>query len=162
MAENIGIVIKTEPNGTAQVLLDRKSACGGCQTTGGGCHSCLASANKMQSRAVNAAGAKMGDVVKIQLSFGILSAGAAVLYILPIMAMLCGAFAGTWLAELLNITEMMGSILGAMCGLVFGFIIVILIDRSPGMRRRITPVITDIVTPYIGMSVTNKTYCKSC
>ena len=53
MAENIGIVVKTELNDYAQVLLGRKSACGGCQTTGGGCHSCLASANKMQSRAVN-------------------------------------------------------------------------------------------------------------
>ena len=74
----------------------------------------------------------------------------------------CTGFAGPLLAELLNIAEMTGSILGAMCGLVFGFIIVILIDRSPGMRRKITPVITDIVKPYIGMSVTNKTYCRSC
>ena len=162
MPENIGIVIKTEKNDFAQVLLDRKSACGGCQSTGSGCHSCLASANKIQSRVINTVGANVGDVVKIQLSFESLSTGAAILYLLPIMAMLCGAFAGSWLTELLNISEMLGSILGALCGLVFGFIIVTLIDRRPDMRRKITPVITDIVKPYIGMSVTNKTYCRSC
>ena len=162
MPENIGIVIKTEPNGTAQVLLDRKSACGGCQSTGGGCHGCLAGANKMQSRVINAVGANVGDVVKIQLSFGSLSAGAAILHLLPVIGMLCGAFTGPWLTELLNISEMLGSILGTMCGLVFGFIIVILVDHSRGMRRRFTPVITDIVTPYIGMLVTNKAYCSSC
>ena len=107
-------------------------------------------------------GGKVSDVVKIQFSFGSLTAGAAILYLLPVIGMLCGAFTEPWLTELLNISEMLGSILGAMCGLVFGLIIVILIDHSPGMRRRFTPVITDIVTPYIGMLVTNKAYCSSC
>jgi sigma-E factor negative regulatory protein RseC len=116
----------------------------------------------MQSRVINTIGANVGDVVKIQLSFGSLSAGAAILYLLPVIGMLCGAFVEPWLTEFLNISEMLGSILGAMCGLVFGFIIVILVDHSRGMRRRFTPVITDIVTPYIGMSVTNKAYCRSC
>ena len=161
MPENIGIVIKTEPKGYAQVLLDRKSACGGCQTTGSGCHSCLAGANKTQSRAVNAAGAKVGDVVKIQLSLGSLSAGAAILYLLPVIGMLCGAFAGTWLAELLNTAEMPGSILGAVCGLVFGFLIVILIDRSQGMRKKVTPTVTEIVKSGIGMTGVNKASCCS-
>ena len=162
MPENIGIVIRTEPNGTAQVLLDRKSACGGCHSTGSGCHSCLANANKMQSRVINAVGANIGDVVKIHLSFGSLSAGAAILYLLPVIGMLCGAFAGPRVAELLNIAEATGSILGAMCGLVFGFTIVFLIDRSPGMRKKITPTITEIVTPMIGMPAIHKTSCRSC
>ena len=159
MPENIGIVIKTEPNDYAQVLLDRKSACGGCESSGSGCHSCLASANKIQSRVVNKIGAKVGDVVKIQLSFGSLSTGAAVLYLVPVIGMLCGAFAGPWLVNLLNIAEVSGSILGALCGLVFGFIIVIFIDRSSRMRKKITPTVTEIVTPGIGLSNVNKASC---
>jgi hypothetical protein len=75
--------------------------------------------------------------------------------------MLCGAFAGPWLVNLLNIAEVSGSILGAVCGLVFGFIIVIFIDRSPGMRKKITPIVTEIVTPGIGLSVLNKPSCCS-
>lgn len=159
MAENIGIVIKTEPNDYAQVLIDRKSGCGGCQTTGSGCHSCLAGANKIQSRTVNTIGANIGDVVKIQLPFGSLYAGAATLYLLPVIGIFCGAFSGPWLANLLNIAEMPVSILSAICGLVFGFFIVILIDRSPGMRKKITPTITKIVTPGIGMPGVNKALC---
>ncbi|MCG6911672.1 MAG: SoxR reducing system RseC family protein [Deltaproteobacteria bacterium] len=161
MPENIGIVIKTEPNEYAQVLLDRKNACGGCESSGTECHSCLAGAKKIQSRAVNRVGAKVGDVVKLQLSFGILSAGAAILYLLPIVAMLCGAFAGHWLAEWSNMAEVTASILGAVCGLVFGFVIVIFIDRSPGMRNKITPTITEIVTPDIRMTGVNKASCCS-
>jgi sigma-E factor negative regulatory protein RseC len=162
MAENIGTIIKTEPKGYAQVLLYRKSACGGCQSTGSGCQSCLANTNKMQSRVVNAVGANVGDVVKIQLSFGSLSAGAAILYLLPIIVMLCGAFAGSWLVTWLDINSMLGSIIGALCGLVVGFTVVSFIDRSPGMRKRITPIITEIVTPMIGIPTTYKTSCRSC
>lgn len=159
MAENIGIVIKTEPNDFAQVLLDRKSACGGCESSGSECHSCLASANKLQSRVVNKIGANVGDVVKIHLSFGSLSTGAATLYLLPVIGMLCGAFAGPWLVNLLNIAEGSGSILGASGGLIFGFIVVIFIDRSPGMRKKITPTVTEIVTPGMALSGVNKASC---
>ncbi|MEJ2096378.1 MAG: SoxR reducing system RseC family protein [Deltaproteobacteria bacterium] len=162
MPENIGIVVKIEPNGYAQVLLDRKSACGGCQSTGSGCHSCLANANKMQSRVVNASGANIGDVVKIQLSFGSLSAGAAILYLLPVIGMLCGAFAGAWLVTWLDISSVLGSIIGALCGLVLGFTVVSFIDRSPGIQKKITPTITEVVTPMIGIPATHKTSCRSC
>ena len=62
MAENIGIVIKAEADNHAQVVVDRKGACGGCQPTGGGCRSCLASA-KIQSRVANPVNAKAGDLV---------------------------------------------------------------------------------------------------
>ena len=162
MPENIGIVIKTEENDYAHVLLDRKSACGGCQSTGSGCQSCLANTKKMQSRVINAVGANVGDVVKIQLSFGSLSTGAAILYLLPIIVMLCGAFAGSWLVTWLDINSVLGSIIGALFGLVLGFTVVSVIDRSPGMRKRITPIITEIVTPMIGIPKTHKTFCRSC
>ncbi|MCG6909157.1 MAG: SoxR reducing system RseC family protein [Deltaproteobacteria bacterium] len=152
MPENIGVVIKTEPNGTAQVLLDRKSACGGCQSAGSGCHSCLTSANKIQSRAINAVGAHVGDVVKVQLSFGSLTTGAVVLYLLPVIGMLCGAFTGLRLAKLLSIAEISGSILGAVSGLVVGFIIVVFVDHSPRMRKKMTPTVTGVVTTGIPMA----------
>ena len=67
MAENIGIVIKAEPGQLAQVAIDRRGACGGCEPSGGGCRSCLASA-KMESRVANPLGAEPGDLVKVFLS----------------------------------------------------------------------------------------------
>jgi sigma-E factor negative regulatory protein RseC len=151
MAENIGIVVKTELNDYAQVLLGRKSACGGCQPTGGGCRSCLTSANKMQSRVANPLGARAGDLVKVGLSSRNLFIGAAILYLIPIGSLLVGAFTGSWVASTLDMAEMLGSIVGVICGLVLGFVAVALIDRSSGIRSRITPVITGIVTPNIGL-----------
>ena len=62
MAEHIGIVIKKESDRYAQVVTDRKGACGGCQSTPHGCRSCLASA-KMESRVANPLGAQAGDLV---------------------------------------------------------------------------------------------------
>jgi sigma-E factor negative regulatory protein RseC len=79
MAEHIGIVIKTESNNYAQVVTDRKGACGGCQSSPGGCRSCLTGA-KMESRAANPIGVKPADLVKVHLSSANLFTGAAILY----------------------------------------------------------------------------------
>jgi sigma-E factor negative regulatory protein RseC len=157
MAENIGIVLKTEANDTAEVLLDRHSGCSGCQSIDGGCSSCRTSAQKMQSRVANPVGARVGDVVKIRLSSGSLFAGAAILYLIPMVCLLAGAFAGSWLSAMLNITELPGSILGAVCGLMLGFALVALIDRSAGIRARLTPTIIAIVTPIIGVPAKHHT-----
>ena len=51
----------------AQVVTDRKGACGGCQSSPGGCRSCLTGA-KMESRVANPVSAEPGDLVKVHLS----------------------------------------------------------------------------------------------
>ena len=158
MAENIGIVIKTEADNHAQVVVDRKGACGGCQPTGGGCRSCLASA-KMQSRVANPVNAKAGDLVKIHLSSANLFSSAAILYLIPVFGLLIGAFAGTWAFSEFGFANSFGSIGGAMSGLVVGFAVVIILGHRPGIRQRIMPTITQIVTPSIGKLDIKKTSC---
>ena len=148
MAEHIGIVIKTESGNYAQVVTERKGACGGCQSTSGGCRSCLAS-SKMESRVVNPVSAKAGDLVKVHLSSANLFTGAAILYLLPILGLLLGAFTGIWAATAFGLTEIFGSIGGAMIGLGIGYATVIALDRNPNIRRRIMPTITTIVTPNV-------------
>jgi sigma-E factor negative regulatory protein RseC len=146
MAEHIGIVIKKESNRFAQVVTDRKGACGGCESTPHGCHSCLSN-GKMESRVANPVGAEIGDVVKINLSSGNLYTGAAVLYLLPILGLLLGAFAGLWASTAYHLAETVGSIAGAVAGLGIGLAAVIVLDRSPRFRSRITPTITAVVKP---------------
>ena len=158
MAEHIGIVIKTESGTYAQVVTDRKGACGGCQPTPGGCRSCLVSA-KMESRVANPVDAKTGDLVKIHLSSTSLFTGAAILYLLPILGLLIGAFTGTWVSTEFGQSQMFGSIGGAITGLVVGYIAVIALDHSPGLRRRIMPTITKIVAPKVGIPVADKASC---
>ena len=148
MAENIGIVIKAEPGTYTQVVTDRKSACGGCQSTSGGCRGCLISA-KMESRVANPVGAKAGDLVKIHLSSTNLLTGAAILYLQPILGLLIGAFTGAWVSSVFGQAEIFGSIGGTIAGLIFGYAAVITLDRSPNFRRRIIPTITSIVAPNV-------------
>jgi len=116
MAEHIGIVIKKESDRYAQVVTDRKGACGGCQSTPHGCRSCLASA-KMESRVANPLGAQPGDLVKVHLSSSGLFTGAAILYLLPILGLMLGAFMGIWASTALGLSESLGSIVGAAAGL---------------------------------------------
>ena len=150
MAEHIGIVIKKESGRYAQVVTDRKGACGGCQSTPHGCRNCLASA-KMESRVANPVGAEPGDLVKIHLSSENLYLGAAILYLLPILGLLLGAFAGVWAASSYGLAEMLGTIGGAAAGLGMGFAAVILLDRTAGIRRRIMPTITAVMTRNVEM-----------
>jgi len=150
MAEHIGIVIKKESDRYAQVVTDRKGACGGCESTPHGCRSCLSSA-KMESRVANPLGAEPGDVVKISLSSTNLYTGAAILYLLPILGLALGAFTGVWTSTIFDFTEMFGSIGGAATGLGAGIAAVVVLDRSPRIRRRIMPTITAILRPAVGM-----------
>lgn len=149
MAEHIGMVIKTESSNYAQVVTDRKGACGGCQSSPGGCRSCLTGA-KMESRVANPVGAEPGDLVKVHLSSANLFTGAAILYLLPVLGLLLGAFSGLWASRAFGLTEISGSIGGALAGLGIGYAAVIILDRSPSIRRRIIPTITVIVTPKVG------------
>jgi sigma-E factor negative regulatory protein RseC len=145
MVEQIGMVIRTEPGGWASVQTDRKSACGGCHSgPGGGCHGCLAGA-KFVSRVSNPVGAKPGDVVKIAMRSEDLFKGAIMLYVLPIVTLLIGAFTGNWAAGLIGWPPVAGSILGAFTGFGIAVFLLSWIDRSKWTRQRLTPTVLGVV-----------------
>ena len=147
MAEQIGIVIEKETGPYARVVTDRKGGCGGCHSSSHSCRSCLSSA-KLESRVANPVDAEAGDLVRIHLSSGNLYLGAAILYLLPIFGILLGAFTGNWLATAYGLAETVGTVGGAAAGLAFGFAAVIILDRTAGLRRRLVPTITTILTPH--------------
>lgn len=158
MAEHIGIVIKKESNRYVRVITDRKGACGGCHATAHGCRGCLTS-SKMESRVANPLGAEPGDLVKVHLSSRGLFTGAAILYLLPVLGLLSGAFTGTWAAAAYGVAESFGSVGGAVAGLAMGFVGVIALDRSPRVRSRIMPTITAIVKTKVGLPKIEKETC---
>ena len=158
MAEHIGIVIKTEPNGYARVVADRKSACGGCQSTPGGCRSCLATA-KMESRVFNPVRAGTGDLVKVHLASSSLIKGAFILYLLPVCGLMAGSFGGVLAAARFGGPEVPFAIAGAVIGLAAGFAAVAGLDRSQYIRRRVTPNIIAIVSKNVGMPEAGRAAC---
>lgn len=149
MAEHMGIVKEIENNDFARVLTGRKKACGGCESNPGGCRSCLAG-TKMESRVANRAGARVGDVAKVGLSSRELFSGAIILYLLPVAALMAGAFAGTAAAPRLGGSEPSVGLIGALIGVVCGYLAVIALDRNARVRRRLMPRITEVVSSQIG------------
>ncbi|HSO18955.1 MAG TPA: SoxR reducing system RseC family protein [Desulfosarcina sp.] len=158
MAEHIGIVIKKESDKYAQVVTDRKGACGVCQSTPHGCRSCLSSA-KMESRVANPLGAEPGDLVKIHLSSENLYLGAAILYLIPVIGLLIGAFIGAWVSLTYGLTGAVAIVGSAAAGLVIGFAVVMVLDRTAGIRRRIMPTITSVLTTNVEMPDNKEASC---
>jgi hypothetical protein len=97
-----------------------------------------------------------GDLVKVHLSSSGLFTGAAILYLLPILGLMIGAFMGIWASTTYGLTESLGSIGGAAEDLGLGYGAVIGLDRSPRIRQRIMPTITAILTPKVGLPETEK------
>ena len=73
------------------------------------------------SEAANPVGAEVGDLVKLRLASSSLFTGAAMLYLLPVLGILVGAFAGDWAAGSAGISGAIGAITGAFFGLATGY-----------------------------------------
>lgn len=144
MAEQTAIVIENGEDGVARILTDRKGGCGGCQPVAGGCRSCLTN-TKMASHAANPVGARAGDLVKVHIASKEVFKGAAILYLLPVAALLAGALGGDGLGGRLGWSSSIGAVAGALIGLIASVVVIIGIDRSRYVKRRLQPTITDIV-----------------
>ena len=158
MAEQIGIVTGIDPGGWARVLTDRNGACGGCHSGhGGGCHTCLAGA-KFESRATNTVGAQPGDLVKVSLDPKRYFQGAAMLYLLPVTALLIGALVGVWGSGHAGWSQTAGGILGAIMGISVTVLFLIRFDRSQSAVRSLTPTVVEILSS--GKSAASPTKVK--
>ena len=84
-------VLTCEPEGCAQVLILRESACSGdCHK----CSGCGAVQQKMVITARNPIGARPGDLVTVESASGPVLKAAAVLYLLPLLLFIAGYLAG--------------------------------------------------------------------
>ena len=158
MADRIGLVIGNENDGRARIIIDRKGACGGCHTTGSGCRSCLSSA-KMESLVLNPVGARSGDIVQVSLKSGNLLIGAALLYVLPVLALLGGALIGSAESSVAGWDGTSATVLGGGAGLAIGFGLVMGLDRCSWVRRRLAPRITAILVSENALSAPAQNSC---
>lgn len=145
MAEEQGLVTSTTEDGWAKVATERKDACGDCGTS----HCCVSfgSSSEMVIKALNRAGAKVGDLVCVSLSSRTVVRGAAIVYLIPLAGLLSGALIGGGLEQRLPISETGAVAAFGFVGLFLGFVITALISRWMSARKRLTPVITRIIKP---------------
>lgn len=90
--EQLVRVVKTDPDGTAQVVYVRESACSGdCHK----CSGCGAAKQTMRFTAQNPIAAPVGSVVVVQSESGPVLKAAAMLYMLPLGMFFLGYLLGS-------------------------------------------------------------------
>lgn len=121
--EQLVRVRRANPDGTAQVIHLRESACSGdCHK----CSGCGAAKEAVEFTADNPIGARPGDLVRVESASGPVLKAAAVLYLLPLALFFLGYGLGAWLA-------VSGPLLAGL-GFGLGVLFVILYDRR--LQRR--------------------------
>ena len=120
------MVRKVLPDGTAQVVLIRESACSGnCHK----CSGCGAAKETITFIAADPIGARPGDVVTVKSDTAPVLRGAAVLYVLPLVLFLVG-----------YLVTMSGW--GGCAGFLLGIGAVIVYDRLVAKKEQIQYTIT--------------------
>lgn len=144
MARRTGLVLRLPDEGSAEVMTDRQSACGGCRDTRS-CKSCLSGSNKVVAMVQNDARARTGDVVEIHHKTQALMGSAGLFYVLPVLGLVTGAFAGGAAAVGWGLDESVGAVLVGAAGLVISLLAVIGFTRTEFARRLLVPRIVRVV-----------------
>ncbi|MBS3897712.1 MAG: SoxR reducing system RseC family protein [Dethiobacter sp.] len=105
--EQIGQVVKVN-EGRAVVLVSRHQVCGKC----GGCGVAISGAGENQLEVLNQVGAEVGDRVKVVSDSAHVLRASFVAYILPMLALLAGVYAGQVLDQTYTIFARLDILLG--------------------------------------------------
>ena len=143
MATEQGIVLRTD-SGAAWVKTVRSSACEGC-TAKGSCNS-MGGGKEMEVKALNTAGARVGDQIVLSFETASLLKATFLIYVFPIILLIVGAALGQVLAPYI---ELGPSTVSVLLGFVFFFTALFIIKvRANKMARKnaYQPKITKIVT----------------
>ena len=129
--EQIVRVREVFDDGSATVIHVRESACSG------DCHKCSGCGAAQQTvvfRAINAIGAKAGQLVTVRSESGPVLAAAAVLYLMPLLLFFAGYIAGMLLWQ-------QGAIAGC-AAFVLGIVLAAVYDRKVVRKRETVYTIT--------------------
>jgi sigma-E factor negative regulatory protein RseC len=143
LATEQGIVLRIDAD-AAWVKTVRTSACEGC-TAKGTCHT-TEDGQDMEVKAINSAGASVGDRIVLSFETASLLKATFLLYIFPIILLIAGAALGQALAPFIEFSPSAGSVL---LGFAFFFTALFIIKtRANKMAKKnaYQPKITKILT----------------
>jgi len=124
--EQLVKIIQTNPDGTAEAIHVRESACSGdCHK----CSGCGAAKETIFLTVRNGINAGVGSLVRIESESGPVLMGAAVFYIVPMVLFFLGYFLGEELWQ-------MGGLVGAL-GFVAGIGLAVVYDRLVARKQKI-------------------------
>lgn len=126
MIEN-GIIKKLE-NNNAWVLLQKGEQCHGCTA-------CRAFGDgSAEILAVNDINAKPGDKVEIEIQPKQVVKHSAVVFLLPVLALIIGYFLGVKYLTSLSISEEPAGIIGSLGLMIISYLFIVLYDRSTAKK----------------------------
>ena len=127
---------------TALVRIQKRSACAHCESKG----SCSISKRDMLIEVPNDLQAGVGDQVEVSVPEGTLLKLSALIYLLPVLLLLIGAFLGSLLGDALQMNSSLTAIIlgGGFMGISFYGLI--LFDRKKRKGNKYYPRMTRILT----------------
>lgn len=143
MATEQGVVLRTDSE-AAWVKTVRSSACEGC-TARGSCHT-TGGGQDMEVKAINSAGAGVGDRIVLSFETASLLKATFLIYVFPIILMIAGALLGQVLAPHIELSP---SALSVLLGFAFFFTALFIIKaraNKMAQKNAYQPKITKILT----------------
>lgn len=145
MATEEGIVTKIseQPSQTAWVRTSQSSACKSCSAR----HNCSpdTKGKEREVEAINLVGAKVGDRIQISIETGSLLKATFLLYIFPVLCMLCGGLAGNRLSAHIGLEPSPAAALVAGISFVGAMLVVRLRAGRMALKTEYRPKITRII-----------------
>lgn len=130
-------------HGKAVVRIQRSSACAHCESAG----SCqVVSDKEMMVMVDNGLQARVGDLVEIGVPSGSVLKISFLVYFVPVIALIAGAYAGGAWAEFFHVQSTLAAIGGAGLAMGITFYGLIRLDRITGFARKYQPSLTRIVS----------------
>ena len=143
MATEQGIVIKTDSR-AAWVKTVKSGNCAGC-TARGSCHT-MGGDDKMEVRAINEVGARVGDRIVLSFKTSSLLKASFLLYVFPILLLIVGAAIGQEMAPRFDFNP---SGFSAIMGFSFFFVALLIIKTMAdklAKKNEYRPKVTKILT----------------
>ncbi len=135
-------VIEDVPGQKALVRIKKSSACATCESRGN-CE--VASGKSMVVEVVNDLGGGKGDHVELSVTSGAFLKLSLLVYILPVVALIAGAFAGGMCAPFLHMTPTLASVMGGFLVMGITFYALKRFDRSLRAKSEFHPRMTRIL-----------------
>ncbi len=161
MAQTNGYVLETDADGWARVVAERNRACGTCSSIDY-CGITRTAASE-KTKAINKANANPGDLVRISIGSAVLLRRMALLYLVPVVGLMAGAFLGSALAGFFNMSQTGSAVLLGMTGFAIGAFFALYLSKRLSEKRPLHPEITRILRPSARVKDTVVTVeCAAC
>lgn len=143
--EELGQVLKNKGK-EAVIKIERQSLCSKCTNK---CQ--LAVENNHETDEIevtvnNSIGAEIGEMVKLEMGEQPLVIASLIIYILPLISLILGYFAGQFFIQTVGYTPTEGAgIIGSLIFLTISFLLTKSIDKLLGKKKEYNPEIKEII-----------------